>query len=79
LLIYVHAAAKTSRFRRKSAPALAQPAPTAFPARPVRSAAVTGTVAMALACIGGRRKGSGPGEVAGGTPVPRTGGTLDYG
>jgi hypothetical protein len=43
------------------------------------AAALSGPVAMALACTGGRRKGSEPAETRGGAPVPGAGGTLDHG
>jgi hypothetical protein len=43
------------------------------------AAAVTGAVAMALACIGRRRPGSEPGEAAVGTPIPGASATLDHG
>jgi hypothetical protein len=43
------------------------------------AAAVTGAVAMALACIGRHRKSSEPAEPRGAVPVPGAGGTLDHG
>jgi hypothetical protein len=47
--------------------------------RALTAAAVTGAVAMALACIGRRRPGSEPGEAAAGTPVPGASATFDHG
>ena len=43
------------------------------------AAAVTGTVALALACTGGRRRGREPDDVADGAPVPRAGGMPGHG
>ena len=43
------------------------------------AAAVTGTVAVALACTGGRRRCREPDDVAGGAPVPRAGGMPGHG
>jgi hypothetical protein len=45
----------------------------------VITAAVTGTVALALACTGGRRRGREPDDVADGAPVPGTAGMPGHG
>ncbi len=43
------------------------------------AAAVTGAVALALACTGGRRKDREPSEIADGAPVPGAGATPGHG